>query len=160
MDEMSRMIITDPLIRMDVAAENAEAVLSDVCRIAETAGFVDGCFMRNLLAREQRYPTGLPTAVPIAIPHIQEGCRRSFFSISILREPVEFGSMGGGPPVRTRLVFVFGIVNPAQQTRVLKQFSVLFQDETALNRLLVSETASSIVEQLKTVFGPYISHES
>ena len=75
---------------------------------------IEPVFVTALLEREKEYPTGLPTGVPIAIPHIHDGCLRSFFSMAVLDTPVAFGCMGDpDETVETRLVFLFGITDPS-----------------------------------------------
>lgn len=78
-----------------VAAANAEGVLRHVADLAMRAGHAAPSFGDALVAREHAFPTGLPTLVPVAIPHADPGhVREAGFAIATLAEPVPFGVMG------------------------------------------------------------------
>lgn len=110
----------------DAEAADSKAVIEMLCGKAMENKCIEPEFVTAILAREKEYPTGLPTVVPIAIPHIHDGCIRSFFSMAVLKEPVKFQCMGDPDEmVETRLIFLFGITDPSYQTAVLKN-SVLF----------------------------------
>lgn len=76
------------------SAADAEEVIRMLCGKAMENGCIEQKFITAILEREKEYPTGLPAAVPVAIPHIHEGCLRSFFSAAVLKEPAAFCSMG------------------------------------------------------------------
>ncbi len=65
------------------------------------AGHVRASYKEALLAREERFPTGLPTQVmAVAIPHTDvEHVERSFISVARLAEPVAFHEMGANATV-------------------------------------------------------------
>ncbi|MGI5951306.1 MAG: PTS sugar transporter subunit IIA [Brooklawnia sp.] len=118
------------------------------------AGFATDEFTTAILAREAEYPTGLPTAVPVAIPHIHDGCLRSFLSCVTLPEPVQFASMeGDDEPLDIQIVFCFGITEPKQQAKVLRQLSVLFQNADHLNRLENAQTDAELLDILVELLG-------
>ena len=68
------------MILTEVTAGNAEEVIRLLAGKAMENDLIEPEFITAVLAREKEYPTGLPTAVPIAIPHIHDGCLKSFFS--------------------------------------------------------------------------------
>ena len=100
-------LYTNPtMILTGVQAEDAESVIRLLCDKAMDNGCIEPVFVQAILEREKEYPTGLPTMVPLAIPHIHDGCLRSFFSMAVLDEPVSFRCMGDPDEViETRLVF-------------------------------------------------------
>ena len=67
------------MILTEVTAGNAEEVIRLLAGKAMENDLIEPEFITAVLAREKEYPTGLPTAVPIAIPHIHDGCLKSFF---------------------------------------------------------------------------------
>lgn len=145
------------MILTKVDSENAEGVIRLLCEKAKDNGCIEPVFVDAILAREKEYPTGLPTAVPIAMPHIHDGCLRSFFSMAVLNQPVTFQCMGDpDEAVETRLVFVFGITDPSYQTAVLKKFSTIFQSEEALNNLLGTETEEELMKKMKSFLDEYL----
>lgn len=143
-----------------VKAGNEEEIIRMLCAKAMDNGCINEEFITAILAREKEYPTGLPTEVPIAIPHIHDGCLKSFFSMAVLENPVAFRCMGDpDETVDVRLVFLFGITDPSYQTAVLKKFSTIFQDEEALNGLTSAEDASVLMEKMKGLLDEYLVTE-
>ncbi|MBC5690333.1 PTS sugar transporter subunit IIA [Mediterraneibacter sp. NSJ-55] len=145
------------MILTDVTAGNAEEVIRLLAGKAMENGLIEEEFITAVLAREKEYPTGLPTAVPIAIPHIHDGCLKSFFSMAVLKNPVSFRCMGDpDETVEALLVFLFGITDPSYQTAVLKKFSTIFQDEETLEKLKNVTDAEELMNQMKGLLDEYL----
>ncbi len=100
-------------------------------------GFVADDFAEAVIEREREFPTGLPTAVPVALPHTATvRCLRSALAVGVLRRPVEFGEMGN--PMNTlkaRVVFLLALANPKEQVRWLQRFMRGLRDAGLLERL-------------------------
>lgn len=138
-------------------AENAEAVIRLLCGKAMENGCIEPEFITAVLAREKEYPTGLPTVVPIAIPHIHDGCKRSFFAMSVLESSISFQCMGDPEEtVEAQIVFLFGITDPSYQTAVLKKFCTIFQDEETLHQLLDIKDEEKLLKEMKRLLGEYL----
>jgi len=138
-------------------AKTSEEVIRLLADLALVQKCIETIFVEKLLEREKLYPTGLPTEVPIAIPHVHDGCVRSFFSMATLKEPVEFNCMGDpDEKVHTRLVFMFGITDPSQQTKVLRKFSTIFQDSPFLNKCIDCQDNTELLNLMKNVLDEYI----
>ena len=145
------------MILTGAEAKDAEEVIRLLAGKAMDNGCINEEFITAVLAREKEYPTGLPTAVPIAIPHIHDGCLRSFFSMAVLKEPVSFQCMGDpDETVEAPLVFLFGLTDPSYQTAVLKKFSTLFQDEDTLKDLTASEEPEELMNKMKDLLDEYL----
>lgn len=145
------------LIVTDCNAKTDEEVITLLSRLAQEQGYVNEIFLEKILEREKAYPTGLPTAVPIAIPHVHDGCLESFFSAAVLKDPVDFGSMDGSDdPVSAMMVFLFGITDPSHQTAVLRKFSLVFQDAELLKKYISTKEDHVLLAELKETLGDYI----
>lgn len=145
------------MILTEVTAGNAEEVIRLLAGKAMENDLIEPEFITAVLAREKEYPTGLPTAVPIAIPHIHDGCLKSFFSMAVLKNPVSFRCMGDpDETVEAPLVFLFGITDPSYQTAVLKKFSTIFQDEETLEKLKNVTDAEELMNQMKGLLDEYL----
>ena len=155
-------LYTNPtMILTGVQAEDAESVIRLLCDKAMDNGCIEPVFVQAILEREKEYPTGLPTMVPLAIPHIHDGCLRSFFSMAVLDEPVSFRCMGDPDEViETRLVFLFGITDPSYQTAVLRKFSTIFQSEEELHQMMETKEAEKVMEQMKALLDEYLVTEA
>jgi galactitol PTS system EIIA component len=80
---------------LDLEAGTWTDVLRELGGRAEDAGFAGPGFTDALVAREQTAPTGLPTVVPVAIPHVDpQLVLRSGIGVVRLAAPVPWGEMG------------------------------------------------------------------
>lgn len=133
---MKKMQMSEKLAFINRAYSSKEEALSAVCDAAEGLGFVNGSFKEDLLTREKDFPTGLQAALPLAIPHVGTNCNTSFMSVTTLSEPLEFKYMDGTEGVLpVEILFIFGIVDPADQIKVLKRLTTLFRDFDALSAI-------------------------
>ncbi len=107
------------LVRPPVA--DAQTLLRLVAERAAAAGYATPTFAQALLDREASYPTGLPTPVPVAIPHADcAHVLRPGLAAVLLDPAVPFGEMGSTDrAVDVRLVVVLLVTDPAAQTGLL-----------------------------------------
>lgn len=112
-----------------LAADTAEQVLRRLADPAVAAGLVEPSFSDAVVARELRYPTGLPTEVPVAIPHAEpEHVRSPGFIVATLAQPVAFGVMGSASEVLdVDLVVMLLIAEAHHQVDVLTRLVEVFQ---------------------------------
>src|SRR5690606_19615817 len=107
--------LLDPaFVRVDVTAPDRDALLSSMADDLAAAGYVKDSFKAALLAREERFPTGLPTqGLRVAIPHTDvEHVNSSFISIARLASPIAFHEMGANArTVDVDLVFMLAIAD-------------------------------------------------
>lgn len=133
------MSVFDPaFVRVDVAATDRTALLSAMADDLAAAGHVKESFKDALLAREERFPTGLPTQVmPVAIPHTDvEHVNRSFISVARLSAPVPFQEMGANArTVEVRLVCMLAIADKTSQLGTLQALIGMFSDQSVMERL-------------------------
>lgn len=86
---------TPALCILDIHAASDEEALNAMATRAVSSGHARSSFPAALLARERDYPTGLPTATPIAIPHADpEHVLEPALGFGLLEHPVPFGEMG------------------------------------------------------------------
>jgi PTS system galactitol-specific IIA component len=155
--EFEGLYANSGLIVSNCEAKTSEEVIRLLSGLALEQKCIEPIFIEKLLEREKAYPTGLPTEVPIAIPHVHDGCLRSFFSMAVLKEPVAFNCMGDpDEKIWTRLVFLFGITDPSQQTKVLRKFSTIFQDNDFLNKCIGCSDSKELLSLMKGVLDDYI----
>lgn len=146
------------MVRARQSFTSAQAAIEFLARTAIDAGLATEEFTKAIIAREENYPTGLPTAIPVAIPHIHDGCLRSFLACVTLTEPVQFASMeGDDEPLEVPIVFCFGITEPKQQAKVLRALAVLFQDAECLRQMLAAQTDEELLGILTDRLGEGIT---
>lgn len=124
------------LLALSYEAENSEQVIRELGKRVLAKGYIDEEFIEKLLAREKEFPTGLETAYPIAIPHVDGNCHKPFLAVAVLKNPVTFMAMdGSGKELDVRCVFLFGITDPQQQVEILKKFIFAFREEENLKKI-------------------------
>lgn len=108
------------LIRPDV--RTAPELLSALAKQAIAQGYAEATFEQALIDREATFPTGLPTPVPVAIPHTDvQHVIRPALAAALLDPPVPFGEMGGSPDksVDVRVAIALLVTDPKAQVELL-----------------------------------------
>ncbi len=151
---MPGLYIDKDLVLVNLEAQDRDDVIVRLSRLALAKDLVCEEFVFNVLRRELEFPTGLDTGVPVAIPHIGEGCRKSFLSVATLKSPVLFRAMDGSEhELGVRIVFLFGLTNPQEQVEVLKRFVRVFQERCSLERMIGLDDPEEAIRLLKTLLG-------
>lgn len=133
---MQKMKISEKLMLTNKTYSSKEEALVYVCRKAEELGYTTCEFERNILEREETFPTGIQTKIPIAMPHFDAGCNTSFMSLTTLNPPIDFKYMDGSEgTLPVQIIFLFGIVDPTDQLEVLKKLMETIQNPKALEEI-------------------------
>lgn len=144
-----KMKTNEDLILLNQTFTTPAEVISKLAGLAKSQGLVEDIFARKIQEREVEYPTGLPMPIPLAIPHISDGCNEPFVSIATLAEPVNFKNMDrSGDDVPVQIVFLFGIIDPKNQLAVLRKFAKAFSDKAAVGKLLAAESGAELLKEL------------
>lgn len=141
---------------VQLSANSDVEVLEALALRAQEAGWVTPTFKLALLEREIAYPTGLPTPIPVAIPHADaEHVLRPGLGVVTLRTPVSFGEMGGsGERVEVRIVVLILVTDPRDQVQLLTRLISLFQQPDWFDAV----NAAPTVDDLASVFGERLEH--
>jgi PTS system galactitol-specific IIA component len=117
------------------------------------SGSADPGFAADVLAREQTFPTGLPTQpVPVAIPHADPvHLIRSSVAIGILKAPVQFGQMGtdGSTILDAKIIFLLAIVEREKQVEMIQQLIALIQSPDLLLSLTQAGDAGEALRLIR-----------
>lgn len=144
------MQLNESTILLNVEATTKEEVLQQMGSNLVSTGLVKDSFVPAVMAREEEYPTGLPTAgVAVAIPHTDvEHVNKKTISIATLKEPVPFGVMGGdsSEQVEVKVVFMLAMEEAHSQLTLLQKLMQLFQDETKLMTIANATSAEDVLE--------------
>ncbi len=144
-----KMKANEGLILLHQTFRDSAEAIDTLSRLAKEQGLVDDLYIESIQKREIEYPTGLEMPIPLAIPHIADGCKQPFVSIATLDEPVVFKSMDrSGDDVHVKIVFLFGILDPKSQLAVLRKFAAAFANKQAVERLLAAESPSALLHEL------------
>ncbi|MCS7010360.1 MAG: PTS sugar transporter subunit IIA [Anaerolineales bacterium] len=148
---LNHSLLKPDLILIGLEASSAEEAMRLMADVMFQKGYVKESFIQSLLEREAVHPTGIPTPIPVGLPHTGiEHCIQPGVCIGILKSPVIFG-MIGAPEQRlsTRLIFMLSIVNPAEQVEMLQKVVDFFQKTDRMQALLNAQTALEAFEIVK-----------
>ena len=157
---MNDIYFNESIIFLDLEANTKEEVLLAMATNLEEKGLVKETFKDAVIAREQEYATGLPTmGVSVAIPHTDpEHVNKKAISVAVLKEPVEFGVMGGDSSETTpvKLVFMMAMDEGDSQLGLLQKLMQIFQDEKMLQLLAIEQDKTKLMNLLanKLEFAP------
>lgn len=117
------------------------------------AGVVGGEFAQECVRREQEYPTGICTDVPVAIPHCKsEAILESGVCYLRLEQPVEFRRMDDDEEtVMTRSIFNLAIKSAGSHLDFLQQMMSVVGDEelvAQLERMDIEQVPALLEERL------------
>jgi PTS system galactitol-specific IIA component len=92
--------------------------------------YVKSSFYQACVDREKKFPTGLPTAVPVAIPHTDAGhVNVPSVCLMHLARPVPFASMeDSDETVDVEFVFNMALVKCEDQLSMIKAIIEMVQD--------------------------------
>ena len=132
---------------VDLDVPDAAAALSALAERAEAAGFVRPSFRSALLTRERQHPTGLPTSIPVAIPHADtEHVLVPALGLARLTHPVDFQEMGGGDShVAVSFIVLILMTEPHEQVPLLSRLITLFQQDDWYDGLAQATSAEELV---------------
>lgn len=121
-----------------VPATDWEEALTRLAGAAVAAGHGRPTLVEAVVERERKYPTGLPTPVPAAIPHTDAvHVLRAGLGVATLVDPVEFGQMGSaGVSLPVRFVVMLFVTEPAAQVEALQQVLGRLRDSDGVQALL------------------------
>lgn len=150
---LADLLVKDLILTGLRPADRAEAIKLLVESMVQ-AGAVALAFLDDVLAREEAFPTGLPTQpIPVAIPHADPThVLRSAVAVGILDTPVAFHQMGmdGGATLEVPIVFVLAIKEKEKQVEMLQELISAIQDATLLGRLHGNPSPEDVLGLLST----------
>ena len=141
----------------DFSAASKEEAINKIEDIAYANGYVRRGYAKDVISREQLYPTALPTTVlNVAIPHPieQTTINKSTFIIMKLNKPVDFIQMGSDDIIiPVKMIFALAISGSKHQLTILQNLISLFSNQEAMERISAANTpheiASTITELLE-----------
>lgn len=140
------LCIDEEIILLNLKAADSAEVITRMGERVLKAGLVNDRFIEAVIQREQKYPTALPTKIPVALCHTDaEYLLGSFIGVATLAEPVPFREMG--KPAQTQpveIVFLLGIAVKWDHMDVLKSVLKLIQDEAALKLIREAQEAAEV----------------
>lgn len=134
----------------NMQVDNFEEAIRGIAESAQSLGLVKRTWLDALLLREKEFPTGLPTTIPVAIPHTDSAhVNVDGFGFFRLVKPVEFGEMGSiDGLVSVSMVFPLLITDPKNQVELLTSVIERLQAPGLLEELMEAETDELVMKIL------------
>lgn len=146
-------LIHKDTITAGLAAESAEQAIRTLAGMLRKQGAVEAGFAEDVLAREEKFPTGLPTQpFAVAIPHADpDHILSSAIAVATLEQPVAFGRMGGSASatVDARVVFLLAIKETEAQVVLIQQLMQLLQNSALLDNLIEAGDSEQVMDILR-----------
>lgn len=149
MNRPASLDVVPALCHVRPSAGEAQSLLRLMAEQAVEQGYARPSFPDAVVAREKEFPTGLPTPVPVAIPHSDpEHVLRPGLAVAYLDPPVEFVEMASdGTTLPCRLAVMLLVTSPPEQVEVLNRVVGVFQDPTWPERLGVPADAADLADR-------------
>ena len=149
--ETGGSLFAPELTFVGLEAENAEQAIRTMAGNFLRLGYVEPTYPDAVIKREGIYPTGLPTEIPVGLPHTDvEHCLKPGISVATLKNPVTFKMMGDpDQTVSTNLIFLLSVVTPANQVKLLMRLIEFFQQSDKLRKLAALATPQEVVAMLQ-----------
>lgn len=115
------------------AGSSTEAI--QLCGNAlEQAGIVSSSFAEGCIKREADYPTGLPSDIPVAIPHCQDdSIKENAVCVLFPDKPVTFRRMDDDEEtIDAEIIFNLVVMNPDEHLEALQNLMGFLSNTEAL----------------------------
>jgi len=146
--------LREELIFTQLKCKNREEVLNFLSSKLIEQNLVEEEYAKSIVEREEQFPTGLPSAVNVAIPHTDnELVKKTSIAVGVLSEPVEFNSMDkSGEKLDVRLVLMLAIKESHGQIEMLQNIINFIQNEKIIDKLINKKDSKKI----KTILKKYL----
>jgi PTS system galactitol-specific IIA component len=146
------VILCEDLVFAQRDFSTAKEVITFLSRKLLEEDYVKESFLPAVIEREKKFPTGLPTEVPVALPHTDaKHCNHSALAIATLKKPVLFGEMGNpNKKLEVRIVFLLALSDQSKQTEWIKLLLKLFQGPKFCKELLSFESNIELYRFVKS----------
>ncbi|WEV36270.1 PTS sugar transporter subunit IIA [Lactobacillus sp. ESL0677] len=95
-------------------------------------------FSKNVIEREKKFPTGLPTKpIGVSIPHTDaKWTKQNAISVAILQQPIEQVVMGTtDEKIEVSIVFLLALSQSNKQLNILSKLMTVFQNNQNLKQI-------------------------
>ena len=139
------------LIYRGLDFKNKTEVLNHLANKLYEENFVKDGYRQAILDREAEYPTGLPAAIKIAIPHCDHTLvKDSAIAMGVLKNSVDFQAMDD-PSVTldVQIVIMLALNEPHGHIEMLQKIISLIQNTEDLKEIIKSVSDEEVLEVIK-----------
>ena len=140
-------------IAVGLEVESAEEAIRHLAARLQGLGRVRTGYAEAVVAREKKYPTGLPLGhdINVAVPHTDpEYVIAPAIALATLMRPVEFANMEDGDDrIAVGIVFMLALNDKDRQIDMLQQVIATIQNRETIESLLAAKTVDEVLAQLR-----------
>lgn len=131
---------------------SAADALGKIATCGYQLDLVEQTWLDAVVDREKEFPTGLPTPIPVAIPHTDSKyVKASGIGYFRLAQPVTFGEMGStDSTVEVSIIIPLLITDPKAQVDLLMSVVTAVQDIEFMKKLMDSDDPKEIERLLNS----------
>ncbi len=138
-------LLNEEHIYLNLEAKDGHDAIRQINELLVASGHTDPGYAEDVWAREDTFPTGLPTEPhAVAIPHADpDHIHQSAVCFATLKETVPFHQMGtdSSAVLQIRVIILLAIKEREKQAELIAQVVALIQDGDFLTALLGQPTA-------------------
>ena len=151
---MAEVIISEDLIELGITETKKEDVIRVLADKLKAKGYVKDGYYENVIKREETFPTGLPTVIPVALCHTEaKYVNQSAMAVGTLVHPVEFHEMGTPErDIKAEIVFLLALKDPKDQISYLKKMVTVFKSKETLETIRDAADPKALADFLKDIF--------
>jgi PTS system galactitol-specific IIA component len=151
---MAAVILSEDLIELGITATKKEDVIKILADKLKAKGLVKEGYYENVVKREEEFPTGLPTVIPVALCHTEaQYVNQSAMAVGTLAQPVEFHEMGTPERnIQAEIIFLLALKDPKDQITYLKKMVTVFKSKETLEKIRDSKSKPELVTFLNQIF--------
>jgi galactitol PTS system EIIA component len=143
------------LIYRDLNFSNSSEVLSFLADKLKDEGFAKEGYKEAILKREVEYPTGLPAAIKIAIPHCDHTLvNESAIAMGVLNNTVNFQAMDDpSMTLDVQIVIMLALNEPHGHIEMLQKIITLIQNAEDLKKIIEAKSDEEVLQIVKNYLG-------
>ncbi|MFH1446539.1 MAG: PTS sugar transporter subunit IIA [Chloroflexota bacterium] len=151
---MAEIILSEDLIALGITLEKKEEVIKVLADKLKAKGYVKDGYYENVVSREEKFPTGLPTIIPVALCHTEaQFVNQSALAVGTMAHPVEFCEMGTPERnIKAEIIFLLALNDPKDQVGWLKKMVTVFKSKETLEAIRDATDKTVLIELLKRIF--------
>jgi PTS system galactitol-specific IIA component len=151
---MAEVILSEDLVELGITETKKEDVIKILADKMMAKGLVKDGYYENVVKREEDFPTGLPTVIPVALCHTEaKYVNQSAMAVGTLAQPVAFHEMGTPErDIMAEIIFLLALKDPKDQISYLKKMVTVFKSKVTLEAIRDATDKKALIAFLKEIF--------
>ena len=148
---MEKVIVSEELMEINLDAPSKELAIKILADKLKALDYVTDDYYENVIKREKKFPTGLPTVIPIAMCHTErEFVNQSALAVGTLKNPIEFRDMGAPDRfVKAEIIFLLALNDPKDQVTWLRKMMTVFKSKEVMGKIKSSKNKKELTDIIK-----------